>query len=210
MNIFKNLPPEIQEWLLSDEAAAATAAVAHEFSLSREQLLVLPSIVRRLITQNIQPEQFSATLAEEAGIDPELAKKITEALKEKVLAPIAQPLRFAGIDVDALNGEQSAKRKAQSVYNDEQSARHEAQSAQSVDKTPDALPQQPVAPFILHEEETASGPSFVFNPGEAPATSSAAPKVIIERVVHYSNLRTPLNQTTIPKKVGLPKTKWFV
>lgn len=214
--IFQSLSSEIKDWFLEEKTNKDIQGVVRQFVLSDDQALKIPFLLLRLVTQNLPPEQFKAALAEALTIDHALAEKITNALAEKILAPIKDPLKTAGVDIELLKfdtpvNEQIANRKSQIP---QPSVQHLEPGIQS-------------KPFVLHaepsfsrnEEHTApdTKPSFIFNPAEtidAPRASAPA-KVIIERVVHYNQLRTPLNQTSIPKpnvkkEVGVPKTKWFI
>lgn len=62
----------------------------------------------------------------------------------------------------------------------------------------------------------APKPSFTFTPPASPqfAETKVAPKVVIERIVHYGTLITPLNQApkrTVPTETGIatPRSRWF-
>lgn len=223
--VFKTLVPEVKEWLTSDEVSGEITTLTKQLVLSDDQEMELPLIILRLVTQNLPPEQFKSVLQETLAIDHALAEKITDALAEKILAPIKQPLQFAGVNIDLLKFD---------------TPRQSEPDVRQAPKTPPVEPieklessvQSPASrvhskPFVLHEEPSFSRgaennilepkPSFIFNPAEtmnAPRESVPA-KVIIERVVHYNQLRTPFNQTGIPKldsrkEIKPPKTKWFI
>lgn len=208
---FRSLPEEIKDWLTSKEAGDMMLAVVQQFVLSHNQRLEAPFLLMRLVTQNLAPEQFKSALQETLAIDHALAEKITDALTEKILAPIKQPLQFAGVNIDLLRFDTP----------------HQSELDAGQQGAQNSTPNIQNKPFVLHEEPSFSRnaennilepkPSFIFNPAEtrdAPRADAPA-KVIIERVVHYNQLRTPLNQTSAPrpnqnKKIETPKTKWFV
>jgi hypothetical protein len=207
--IFKTLQPEIKEWIASDAVTAAIEAIARRFVLSNEQSAQLPLLILRLVTQDLAPETLKAELAKEFSLAPDAAKTITEAIAKNIIAPIAPALRFNGIDTNLLGFNASATENPTAAI-------HESVTIEAADPTPKIQKkEEALKPFILHEEprprtESAPGPrsSFIFRPQAEDAHSAAtnaangiAPAhAIIERVVHYSRLRTPLNQAIIAKK----------
>ncbi len=221
--IFKTLEPEIKEWIASDDTAVIIQAIAARFVLSDEQERALPILVLRLITQDLPPESFKAELAKETGVDEGLAKSITDALAKEVIAPIGAALRYGGVDTNLLGF------NAPSIS----STPIPPPAPQAIAETP--LPPQiapaeivepPLTnqePFILHEEPQKTeeampnaNRSFAYTPpiGEI-VDGKIPPRVVIERVVHYSQLRTPLNvartdKNAPPANQNLPQSKWFV
>lgn len=221
--IFKTLQPEIKEWIASDDTSAIIKAIAARFILSDEQERVLPLLVLRLVTQDLPPESFKAELAKETGVDADLAKSITEAIAKEIIEPIAAALRYGGVNT-ALLGFNAPPTSPSGLRGT--SAPDPSPTPQApIVETPIIQPAPAVEskPFILHEEPHAvaaqSGArSFSYSPqADAAMESAASPRVVIERVVHYSQLRTPLNvagtarnapegERTKPK---LPQSKWF-
>src|SRR3990167_3204629 len=98
----KSLPQEAQNWLNSDEINRETALIAQQFILSDKQKIKLMFIILRLAAQNLPPENFKQEMVKVLVIDQNLAGRITDALKEKVFAPIEQPLKIAGVDINLL------------------------------------------------------------------------------------------------------------
>ncbi len=205
---FRTLQPEIREWLTSDEVLAATGAIAERLILSRAQEIQLPLLIVRLVTQNIPPESFKAEVVQALTLSPEVAEQIISSIVETILAPIAPALSFAGVDV-ALVG-----------FN----------APTTPFKLPEASPPTPFKyqetnlnkPFILHEEPPAPRvesprPSFLFVPSESARfeKTAAPPKVTIERIVHYTNLRSSLTEpnasapANAPTAIQKPNSKWF-
>lgn len=227
--LFKTLQPEIKEWIASDEAATILKAIAARFVLSDEQERKLPILVLRLVTQDLPPESFKAETAKETGIDDALAKEITEAVAKEVIGPVAAALRYGGVDTNllgfnappappsGLRGTSPPETPSQSQPGIQPSP---AVQAARAEKIPDEA--AAAKPFILHEEprtETGRAPSAprAFSYGTQSRTGPVPPRVVIERVVHYSNFRTPLNvagtnggapagERPAPK---LPQSKWF-
>lgn len=200
----KTLPPEARNWLTSDEIVAAVAGIAQELVLSRAQEIQIPLLILRLVTQNLPPENFKQEMIEILSINQELAEKIIDALKEKILMPIEKPLNFAGVDINLLRYNAPAASPAETF---------------PVITTPSLTPVPTQnKPFILHEEPSLSPQpsSFIFNSEDTinQSLQTAPPKVIIERVVHYNTLRTPLTQAAVTAKekagkITIPKSKWF-
>lgn len=238
---FKTLSPEIKERLTSDEASNEIDTMSKQYILSTDQEMELPLLLLRLVTQNLPPEQFKSALAEALAIDHALAEKITDALAEKILAPIKQPLQSAGVNIDLLKFDtphqnefdagqaphQGALDAGQTPAPEKIAADTIPQNQQSASSAQNPTPPIQNKPFVLHEEPSFSRdgentivdakPSFIFNPAETMNTlrESAPAKVIIERVVHYNQLRTPLHHTSVPpldskKEIKPPKTKWFI
>jgi hypothetical protein len=222
--IFKTLQPEIKEWIASDDTSAIVKAIAARFILSDEQERALPLLILRLVTQDLPPESFKAELAKETGVDAELAKSITEAIAKEVIEPIASALRFGGVNTSLLG------------FNAPASPTEVAPATPTPIPIPDPQPvtlkpenevsptdTTPTKPFILHEEPRATvnaapdgGRSFNY-PASSGSIGNSPPRVVIERVVHYSQLRTPLNVASTNKNIPsgdrakpkLPQSKWF-
>lgn len=235
--IFKTLQPEIKEWIASDDTSALTKAIAARFILSDEQERKLPILILRLVTQDLPPESFKAELAKETGIDAELAKNITEAIAKEIIEPIGAALRYGGVNT-ALLGFNAPPTTPHPVSEPAPRPIPEPQAEIPTDtvrtateKTPEPPPSltQPSEtslpnPFILHEEPraaTAQSGTRSFNyssQADTTETGVTPPRVVIERVVHYSQLRTPLNvavtHNNTPEskrtKPKLPQSKWFL
>ncbi len=226
--IFKTLQPEIKEWIASDDTSAIIKAIAARFVLSDEQERKLPILVLRLVTQDVPPESFKAELAKEMGVDTELAKNITEAVAKEVIEPIGAALRYGGVNTALLgfNAPPSAPQAAEQATPRPAPApqiKENAVTSQPVETKP--LETSPSSPFILHEEPRATagatangGRSFNYSPESAEGDGKIPPRVVIERVVHYSQLRTPLNVASAQKSTSahtgvqpkMPQSKWFV
>ena len=217
--IFKTLEPEIKEWISSDDTAVIVKAIVARFVLSHEQERKVPILVLRLVTQDLPPESFKAELAKELGVDENMAKEMTYAIAKDIIGPIAPTLRYGGIDTNLLG------------FNAPPTSPSELRRAGAPEPqripAPEALippkansPQ----PFILHEEPqinapTNTGRSFSYTPHiNEPTDGKIPPRVVIERVVHYSELRTPLNVATTHKdalnperaRIKTPQSKWFI
>lgn len=223
--IFKTLQPEIKEWIASDDTAAIIQAIAARFVLSDEQEQKLPILILRLVTQDLPPESFKAELAKDVGVDEGLAKNITEALVKEVITPIGAALRYGGVDTNLVGFNSPAPRSPNEALAKLGSPQSEVVPPPSTPvKIIEPSVASPSKPFILHEEpqKTAVTPnasqSFTYAPqlGEV-ADGKIPPRVVIERVVHYSELRTPLNIATTHKdalnpervKSRIPESKWF-
>ncbi len=229
--IFKTLQPEIKEWIASDDTSALTKAIAARFILSDDQERKLPILILRLVTQDLPPESFKAELAKETGADAELAKNITEAIAKEIIEPIGAALRYGGVNTALLgfNAPATAPHPANEAVPrpapTPAPAPHMDAPTNPIQTATEKTPEPPPAtaqPFILHEEPRATATqsgsrSFSYSSQEGGGAGTVAPRVVIERVVHYSNLRTPLNvastNSTTPHgtqpKPKLPQSKWF-
>ncbi len=220
---FRVLQPEIREWLTSDEAMEAIGAVGERLVLSREQKIQLPVLILRLVTQDISPESFKSEIAQALSVAPDIAAQATTMLAETVFAPVAQALRFSGIDTTALGFDSpAAPPAAQTIAPDSNFPTFPKKETQSP-PSPPSFGEQEIKPFILHKEpktEQAEAPrpsfSFISESSGAFGESAPAPKVIIERVVHYSNLRSSLTEPRRPRAepkmeaIRKPSSRWFV
>lgn len=212
---FKTIPAEAREWLTSPETSTHIIAIAQQLALSDDQIPIIAFLLVRLTAQDIKPEGFRQEVMRELIVDNALAERIVDAVREKILLPIARPLQFAGVDITLLQ------------YN---APAHTPSETPKITPPPKftAMSMPPVTnkpldpiqgkPFILHEESQPSmpQPSFSFTPDTAtvPQNQSTPPRVIIERVVHYNNLYTPLNQKGVnvkeqKEKIRMPKSRWF-
>ena len=217
--IFKTLQPEIKEWIASDDMSAIIKAIAARFILSDEQERKLPILILRLVTQDLPPESFKAELAKETGVDIELAKNITESIAKEVIEPIASALRYSGVNTNLLGFNAPATPTKTPPAAPAPAPQPKIQK--SANETPSTIESKP---FILHEEPRGianavpdDGRSFNYS-ATSEDDSKNSPRVVIERVVHYSQLRTPLNVASISKntpnntgvKPQLPQSKWFI
>ncbi len=225
--IFKTLQPEVKEWIASDDTAAIIKAIAARFVLSDEQERVLPILILRLVTQDLPPESFKAELAKETGVDEGLAKNVTEAVAKEIVEPIAAALRYGGVNTGLLGFNAPAVSPADLARQAPRPVPAAVPAAEAVPtaqvpaaETPPAAAAQP---FILHEEPRTdaaplgAGRSFAYAEDAGAAAGKIPPRVVIERVVHYSQLRTPLNVASGAKasaqgtgaKPKIPQSKWF-
>ena len=221
---FRTLQPELREWLTSDEAMAATAAIAERLVLSRDQEMRLPTLILRLATGDLAPESFKAEAAQALGVGSDIAEQATKGIAETILAPIAQALRFAGVDIESMGFDAPA---AQAVPRERfpmprPAALPETQ-AQAPAKTDAPETPAKAKPFMLHEEPQAARPdaikpSFSFVPDDRAHFGESAPpaKVTIERIVHYANLRSSMTEPSRAKApapegdtIRKPSSKWF-
>lgn len=224
--VFKTLQPELRAWLTSDEAMAVIEAIAGEFVLSKAQERQIPTLILRLVTQDIAPESFKAALAERLTISPDIATQIAESMRTGIFAPVEQVLRFNGVDVSAIGLDTPLRPSDSGGQAPLRSPTPPAPAPMPIATPPTPMPPPtlqptptqpastapaptpaPAQPFILHAEPKVSAPepvkpSFSFTSptrSDSPRKTSA-PKVVIERVVHYGALTTPLNQPTAQQK----------
>ena len=201
------LPPEIRKELASLETANRLGKIGVEFSLSPEQVMLLSGLVKYLFLRRVEKNKFESTLADIAGLERNIASAIVDKLKDII--------GKAGV-FHALEKKPGEPTIAPEIV----SVPRTPPQRETADEPPpppagEAGDDQP---FILHEEKPTSSPvvelpheetrsSFSFTPEEPPETMRPQePKAVpvrIEteggggkpkaRIVHYSNLRTPLD-----------------
>ena len=205
--VFSALPQEVQDWLGSDEAARFTEEIGNHYALSGDQVYVIPELLFRLVTDDLTSSEFTTNLQEALKLDLETSRTITKEIKEKILEPIAQPLGILGIDLEQM---------AYITPHPQPPAIPIPSTTPKTITQPPALP-PPDQPFIIHQEG-GMAPIGLINPIKPPAMGQPPPinppKVIIERIVHYSSYLTPLThanpQQKKRSKIKIPKSRWFV
>ncbi len=254
--IFRTLQPELRAWLTSDEVIALVGTIGQELVLSSDQRTEIPILVLRLVTQDITPESFKAEISQALGVDSRISEQAMKRIAELILAPIAQPLRFNGVDISLVGFDTPASAATPTpepmpaptlIPIPTQAPAPLSNPTPTPVPAPIPMPEGPISPptpqppkletlravpppppptssqpFILHAEPKRAAPetikpSFTFTPPASPrfTETKIAPKVVIERIVHYSRLTTPLNQA--PKRVvrneagGVvtPHSRWF-
>lgn len=100
---FLSLPPLVRERLSSAQTAETINDINENAGIySSDRRRVVPVIIFRLVTKDIEPMQVMQALVSELGIKPEDAKRLTEEVVERVFAPIKQSLGELGIDVEKI------------------------------------------------------------------------------------------------------------
>ncbi len=90
---FAVLPDKIKQWLSSEELVYIISDIEMRLGLDDEKVLIIPSIVLRLAVQDIEPQDFTNTLAQELGVSSSIAKTIAEDIEKNALRPIEGELR---------------------------------------------------------------------------------------------------------------------
>ena len=197
--IFRSLPESIKDWLTSPEVSEKFSVIISRANLKEDQELALSRTLLGLVTQHLSPDNFTNEISKQLSLDESSAKEIAKDIEEKILKPITNDLLIVGVDLKLLHFN-TPSFTAKPII------------------TPPTKEISAGGPFILHEEkeervsaEKSTGPSFIFK--DIPNNRILEPtKITVERVVHYSNFYTPLNQAPLKyhKKVKIPKSKWFI
>jgi hypothetical protein len=97
---FDSLPDHVKDWLSSTQATHLVMEINGRLGLKDEKETIIPGLIFRLVTQNIEPLDFINELSHELGVSFQTAKSIAQDIEEKVLKPIENELRRdVGVDV---------------------------------------------------------------------------------------------------------------
>src|SRR3989344_286811 len=108
---FLDLSEPIRTWLASSEIVYVIVDINRKLNFKGEKMRVIPTLVLRLVLNDLPPENFVSELGDKLGLSFSAAKILAQEIEERVLRPIEVPLRNEiGIDIKAiyLNAEQSA------------------------------------------------------------------------------------------------------
>ncbi len=109
---FSLLPDTIKEWLASEELVYIVSDIEEKLSLSGEKILIIPRLILRLAVQEVEPQDFTSTLAQELGISPSIAKTIAEDIEKNALRPIEGELRSKiGVETKLIYHPRAAEEK---------------------------------------------------------------------------------------------------
>ncbi|MBU6141785.1 hypothetical protein KGO95_01530 [Patescibacteria group bacterium] len=155
---FSLLPDKIKEWLSSEELVYIIGDIETKLGLSDEKVLVIPSLILRLVVQDIEPQDFTNTLSQELGVSSLIAKTIAEEVEKNALRPIEGELRSkTGIETKLIYHPRAAEK--------EEAPRPSVATAKTAEG-PASLPQETPRPAV----QAASQPKPVM-----PATPSPRP-----------------------------------
>lgn len=97
---FQSLPENIRDWATSDSTMFSISEINARLGLKEEKKRVIPSLVLRLITQNLDPQDFINELSYELGTSFQTAKSISQDIENSILKPVENELRKdVGVDV---------------------------------------------------------------------------------------------------------------
>lgn len=100
---FASLPPKVKEWLSSEEATYIVGEITYRLGLTQEKVPIIPGLIFRLVTNDVEPLNFMNELAIELGVNFQTAKTIAEDIEKKILRPIERELREAtGLDAKTI------------------------------------------------------------------------------------------------------------
>lgn len=232
---FLGLPDGVRAWLTSETVHRHIVDWNERLDLFADLRSALPTLITRLVTRDIVPQNFAYELKQGLFLTFPEAKELALEIVEKVLQPIERELRNEFIEIgDIAQGEKTPVSAA--VFGERPVVAPEVSRiepkrvdfgvSEPMPKTPPPLPPEPQRPmpepetnfgdqpFLIHEEKSEAFPQapreprsiFGFRPIQPPKQKPAeskpipvriespeAPKKPVSRVVHYSNLRTPLD-----------------
>lgn len=96
---FTKLPSAIQDWLTSERVTEQIIRTNQRLDNFGKKALVIPSLLARLVTKNLDPRDFINELHKESGLSLIDAKLVTQELDQTILRPIRGQLK-AAIDLD--------------------------------------------------------------------------------------------------------------
>lgn len=96
----QSLPEHVWDWLTSDAATLSITEINNRLGFKSERRRIIPSLILKLITQNLDPMDFINELSHELNIGFQAAKAISEEIESRILKPIESELRRdVGVDV---------------------------------------------------------------------------------------------------------------
>jgi len=102
---YNQLPEAIREWFVSNEVYGAFLEAESRVVAGADKIRVIPDAIHDLVTGEIAPGEFVPRLQEGFGAPEAAVIAAATILKEKVLNPIAAPLKLIGdIDISVLPG----------------------------------------------------------------------------------------------------------
>lgn len=101
---FSTLPTDIQQWLDSQSALSRMIALNNRLNLKGLRRSILPDLVFRLVTKDIDPQDFAPAVALSLNVSDNAARGITRELEKELLHPIEESLRVnVGVEVQMLH-----------------------------------------------------------------------------------------------------------
>lgn len=149
---YDNLPESLREFLFSSKTADAIDAISTENHLSEEKAQVVWRTTATVILGLTHPEDLQKYIADDAQIDPRVAKTIADAIKTKILPQMAEAL-----NKQHSFGLATPQPQAAPIHPSiNQDVPVNASRASSFDQQSPPLPQgspapQQATPFVIHE-----------------------------------------------------------
>lgn len=103
-NKFSELPEKIREWLTSERVTYMIIEMNKKLDLFGNSLSVIPNLITRLATKNLEPKNFIQELENGLGLDNEQAQEISREIVEKILRPVDLPLKETGVFIGLIYG----------------------------------------------------------------------------------------------------------
>ena len=103
---FLALPQPAKDWLSSESSVYALGEIANRLDLDNEETAAVSLLTLRLVTKDLNPQDFINGLSQELNVNFETAKTITQDIEEKILMPIESELRKIGVNLNLLYSSQ--------------------------------------------------------------------------------------------------------
>ena len=83
-NKFPELPEKIREWLTSERVTYTIIEINKKLDLFGNSLSVIPNLITRLVTQNLEPKNFIQELEDGLGLDGGQAVEISKEIVDTI------------------------------------------------------------------------------------------------------------------------------
>ncbi|MDD5547933.1 MAG: hypothetical protein PHN74_03535 [Candidatus Pacebacteria bacterium] len=90
---YESLPEPIREWLSSEATILGVSEINKRLGFKDEKKRIIPRLVLRLTTQDLDPMDFINELSYELNISFQNAKTVTQEIEEKIFKPIESELK---------------------------------------------------------------------------------------------------------------------
>lgn len=95
--LFLELPEKVRDWLTSERVTYTIIEINKKLDLFGNLLTVIPNLITKLVTKNLDPKDFTKELEDGLGLDSEQAQQVTQEIVSKILRPIDLPLKETGV-----------------------------------------------------------------------------------------------------------------
>ncbi|MBI3046215.1 MAG: hypothetical protein HYY86_01550 [Candidatus Harrisonbacteria bacterium] len=153
----QSLPEHVWDWLTSDVATLSITEINNRLGFKSEKRQIIPSLILKLVTQNLDPMDFINELSHELNISFQAAKAIAEEIESRVLKPIETELRRdVGVDVKLIYfGKPSAQRAEPKIPEEKISPIGPIRPIGQVETAPSPLPSDLSAKALASAETLA-------------------------------------------------------
>lgn len=101
---FLELPEKVRDWLTSERVTYTIIEINKKLDLFGGLLTVIPNLITKLVTKNLDPKNFIKELRDGLGLDDDQAQQFGREIVEKILRPIDLPLKETGVFIGLVYG----------------------------------------------------------------------------------------------------------